>query len=265
MQTYLLKKNNYIKNIQIYNSNLTKNDKFVNYIFENKKNGYYVEAGACDGIKDSNTYFFDKYLNWSGILVEPSNLYNNLCINRPNAKCFNCCIGKENKEIEFTEFAHEGYNQLSCTNESLDKLRNDTLYSRALNESYIINKKIQLTTLDDIFDKVNAPNIIEYISLDVEGSEEDVIEGINFNKRKILLISAERLWSNKKLENLGYKKIINPFDESGNPVSVTWLPENNVHPWDCWWVSPELLNSKKDIINDLVYQYYNWDTKQYIK
>jgi hypothetical protein len=154
MQTYLLKKNNYIKNIQIYYSNLTKNDKFVNYIFENKKNGYYVEAGACDGIKDSNTYFFDRYLNWSGILVEPSNLYNNLCINRPNAKCLNCCIGNENKEIEFTEFVHEGYNQLSCTNESLDKLRNETLYSRALNESDTINKKIQLTTLDDIFDKV---------------------------------------------------------------------------------------------------------------
>jgi FkbM family methyltransferase len=248
-----------------YKSNLTKNDKFVNYIFGNNHKGYYIEAGACNGIIDSNTYYFDKKQKWNGILVEPSNLYNELCVNRPTAKCFNCCIGDANKETEFTEFINGGYNQLSCTSDCLEKLKDVYLYNKAINESNTIKKQIQIRTLDSILDEVNAPNVIEYLSLDVEGSEVAVIDGIDFTKRKILVISAEGMWSNSKLETLGYKNVINPYDKSNDENLVTWLSKDQVHPWDCWWIAPELIDQKKDLFTPLLYKTYDWDKKEYIK
>jgi hypothetical protein len=43
----------------------------LNEVFEGKKNGFFVELGANDGISQSNTLYFEKYMNWSGILIEP--------------------------------------------------------------------------------------------------------------------------------------------------------------------------------------------------
>jgi len=248
-----------------YYSNLTRNDKFVHYIFGDNHYGVYIEAGACDGIKDSNTYFLDTRLNWSGIVVEPSSLFQELLQNRLRAKCFNCCVGKlDNQIIDFTEFNDSGYKQLSCTDQSLLELKEVWLYNKALNESTVTNKKIQMRTIDSLLKETGESRVIDYLSLDVEGSESDVIEGINFDTTTILLISAEGMWTNPKLERFGYKKVKNPFDESGNPKLVTWLPKDKVRPWDCWWVSPVLFERKKEIFKNLVYNYFDFEKNEYI-
>jgi hypothetical protein len=54
--------------------------KMLNFL--NYRNGFYIEIGAYDGIQESNTLFFEKYKNWRGILVEPSEQYFRLIKNR---------------------------------------------------------------------------------------------------------------------------------------------------------------------------------------
>ena len=58
------------------------NDRFVNeFIYPNKKNGYYVEIGACDDVTSSQCYFFEKELKWDGIAVEPQKRFNEIIKN----------------------------------------------------------------------------------------------------------------------------------------------------------------------------------------
>ena len=75
-----------------YNHNL-KNDEFVDkFIYKQKKNGYFIEIGACDGIHQSQCYYFEKYLNWNGVAVEPQERYYEQCGTNRKTFC-NKCIG----------------------------------------------------------------------------------------------------------------------------------------------------------------------------
>lgn len=243
-----------------YTSNLTANDQFVHYIFGNNYNGYYVEAGACDGIKNSNTYFLEYELGWTGTLVEPTRQFDLLTKNRPSSKNINCILGNSNnKNVEFIEFTDINFSELSCTKESLDRLpmedstgRKDIqhLYDGAIKNK--VTKTLEQKTLDSLLDDVDAPYTIDYLSLDTEGTEASIIESINFNKREILLISAENLHYNNILINNGYIRIKNPFDQSNNISIVTWVDKDKIRPWDYWWISSKLFLEKKDLLKDLI-------------
>jgi hypothetical protein len=239
-----------------YTSNITHNDQFVHYIFGNTHKGYYIEAGACDGKNSSNTYFLENILGWTGVLVEPTSKFNFLNKNRPNSKNINCVLGNSNCDsVDFIEFTNQDYHELSCTQESFNKLSTEdsmgrkdiiVLYDNAVKNKII--KKLSQKTLNSLLDEIDAPYIIDYLSLDVEGVEESVIEGIDFNKRQILLISAENLHNNKILISNGYIKIKNPFDKSNDPSYVNWVPKDKVRSWDYWWVSPVLFEQKKYLL-----------------
>jgi hypothetical protein len=58
-------------------------DEWVAEFYNNKKNGYFIEVGAYDGVGDSNTYFLEKVLDWNGISIEANeNKFFELCNNR---------------------------------------------------------------------------------------------------------------------------------------------------------------------------------------
>ena len=77
---------------------------FRNFINQKVNDGIFIELGACDGLICSNTLFFEKYLNFTGILIEPDKKnYDELVKNRPNCKCFNYAIDSEEGTKEFTE------------------------------------------------------------------------------------------------------------------------------------------------------------------
>ena len=81
----------------------SKEDKFIyENLFYNVKNKTYIEIGACDGIMTSNTLFFEKELNWSGILIEANSYqYVKLKKNRPNNKIFTTLVSDINKKMEY--------------------------------------------------------------------------------------------------------------------------------------------------------------------
>jgi hypothetical protein len=66
----------------IYNSQIGQ-DKWVHSVIGNKRDGYFIELGACDGLYFSNTLFFERNLDWNGICIEPNDNYlEALCKNR---------------------------------------------------------------------------------------------------------------------------------------------------------------------------------------
>tara|TARA_B100001989_G_scaffold104189_1_gene72884 strand:- start:308 stop:1033 length:726 start_codon:yes stop_codon:yes gene_type:complete len=180
----------------------------------NFEKGFFIEMGAMDGITYSNTFHLEKYKNWTGILVEPSKSQFEFCkLNRPSSKVFNClCSSFENsdKEFLFYEMGAMSYSKFQNTDndylshhENAKKILGN--YSEIENSYYVKTK-----TVTELLDSVDSPEIINFFSLDVEGSELEVLNGFDFNKYKIqyLLIETRNYErTNKYLIDLGFKYI----------------------------------------------------------
>lgn len=182
-------------------SQLGQDQKVISY-FNNKVNGYFVEVGAYDGLSGSNSIILERDYNWKGICVEPiPRTFEKLSKNRP--KCINVpyvAYNHNNLEVEMTEL--EG---LSSVTYDLDKWK-DKVLSEGIGKHLLKTK-----TLTKILDESDAPPYIEYLSIDTEGSELKVLEGIDFNRYKFGFITIEhngvetkRLQIRKLLESNGY-------------------------------------------------------------
>lgn len=172
-------------------------DKSVLKYYSNKKNGFFVEIGANDGITLSNTYALESY-DWKGILVEclPT-AYKKLVINRPNVIC-----------VEYAAYSESGLELKFTCNDLLSGITNKIDKYDAQGEYITVKTK----TLTDILDDAKAPTFIEYISIDTEGSELEVLKGIDFDKYMFGYISIEhnyveprRAQMREFLEGKGYR------------------------------------------------------------
>jgi len=152
--------------------------------YNKQKNGFFVEIGASDGIELSNTYLLEKQYNWKGICVEPIPYnYNKLIKNRPKSICCNNAVYNISDIVVKFDIANN-YDLLSGISEHIDqhKIKVDE------NKTTI---EVKTISLNDLLDKYNAPKFIEYLSLDTEGSEYEILKTFNFNKYRFGLIDVE--------------------------------------------------------------------------
>ncbi len=103
-------------------------DLWVIQYFMGKRNGYFLEMGAGDGLWISNTLLLEREFGWTGILIEPTSAYKNLIDNRPNCKCDSSCISSERKTVTLFEIFDRGQaqiNKLAAENTLLSEVRED--------------------------------------------------------------------------------------------------------------------------------------------
>lgn len=151
--------------------------------------GFFVEAGAADGVIYSNTLLFAK-AGWRGLLVEPHPRLFARCVeNRPESVVVNAVLDSFEKEVDF--WGREGY--ISGT------VAPGTDYALPRNKKKL--KKAQATgsisrrgtmTLDALLDSIKAPQVIEYLSLDTEGSEYRILANFPFKKYAFKVMTIER-------------------------------------------------------------------------
>jgi FkbM family methyltransferase len=165
----------------------------IEEIFPNLKNGYFVDLAAADGIFLSNTYILEKYYDWNGICIEPNiTSFQKLKLNR-NCNVDDNVIMSDGTEIDFIE-----YEMVTDFEHLLSTVEGASAFGAPIKRK---TKKIT-KSLNTILDNHQAPEVINYISLDIEGSEIYVLQDfLPNNKRKILSWSIE-VNLNSEHENL---------------------------------------------------------------
>ena len=153
--------------------------------FDGKKNGFFIEIGAYDGISGSNCYHFERFLDWDGIAIEPSNIqFEKLKKNR-KCKVLNNAISDEVKEVEFIEVT-EGLTQMSGINDSSFERNFKIISNNQASKTDSI--KLKTITFDEIVPKNKD---IDYLSIDIEGGEMNLLKSIDFKTNSIKVISVE--------------------------------------------------------------------------
>jgi FkbM family methyltransferase len=177
---------------------------------------YYIEIGANDGVSQSNTKYLELYDGWKGLLVEPiPHLYKKLIKNRSKSNTFvnSACCSFKYSTGQMT-FLYSGLMSLSLEGESDIQNRKQHIEDGkghlAKNE-FVFELRVPTTPLNSILLDSEAPKQINFFSLDVEGSELEVLKGINFNEFSFDYICVEsRSFSQVKrfLEDRGYKFLL---------------------------------------------------------
>ncbi len=191
--------------------------KFINF-----KNGFFIDIGANDGVNQSTTWYYEKSLNWNGILIEPlPHIYKELKKNRSDKNFFfNVAAVSKNYEKKNIEIIYD----------------DDSLTAKIKNfETNYKNKKsvnVEALTIKNILNKViNKNKEIDFFSLDVEGAEFEVLDGIDFseNKIKYFLIETANFKRLKYfLEKKGFKYVLrlSNYNISNLPDYGDYLFEN---------------------------------------
>lgn len=157
--------------------------------FDEKEEGFYVDVGAFDGVHLSNSYAFEK-LGWKGICVEGNPRYHEICYkNRPNTLCLNvACVGDPNQKS--VEFFTEELGLLSGI-KPVDNVK-ERYENRGIDFTGFVKLNVKAMTLSDIMIKHLGNNKIDFLSIDVEGTELDVLRGIDLKtySPRVLAIEA---------------------------------------------------------------------------
>jgi FkbM family methyltransferase len=164
-------------------------EKYLNY-----DNGLFIEVGGADGYTQSNTWYLEKYKNWTGILVEPNTESAIVCRNnRPNSLVYNyALVGDDFEDNEITMMRRVVYNGdpglMTSTADS--PIRQVSDWINPVTDSDTTEEfTVQTATLNSILEAQDVTDI-DFFSLDVEGYEIEVLKGLDLKKYcpKVILV-----------------------------------------------------------------------------
>jgi len=148
-----------------------------------KRDGFFVEFGATNGVDLSNSFLLEKNYGWKGILAEPAKIWHSsLTKNRTSHIELDCVWSESNASIVFNEVSEPEISTISLFNE-LDEHSE----KRKLGLSYQVNT----ISLHDLLKKYDAPFEIDFLSIDTEGSEYEILKAFDFSTYNIKIICCE--------------------------------------------------------------------------
>jgi FkbM family methyltransferase len=158
-------------------------DLFVLMFLGFKEDGYFVEFGATDGLRFSNTYLLEKKYGWKGVLVEPAKIWQSSLFENRRCKIDTRCVWAEsNKLLMFNETT---IGELS----TLQYLSDRDMHADARKSGN--HYYVETVSLNDLLKEHNSPDFIDYLSIDTEGSEFEILSTLNFDKYRFGFISCE--------------------------------------------------------------------------
>ncbi|MDT0619045.1 FkbM family methyltransferase [Salinisphaera sp. P385] len=155
-----------------------------------KRGGYFVEFGATNGIDLSNTYMLEQCFGWHGILAEPGVIWHEDLVRNRSAHIDFSCVWRATGEILDFDLVEEA--ELS----TLKELSSSDSHGYQRTKS--VPEKVSSISLEDLLRKYDAPRHIDYLSVDTEGSELEILRNFNFNNYDISFISCEHNYTKNR-------------------------------------------------------------------
>jgi len=174
-------------------------DLFLNkFVFMRKRGGTFIEIGAAEGIIFSNTYFFEKELGWFGICVEPRpEAFSKLLAVR-NCHCVQACVTDFSGTGVFLTV--DGAPTLSGLVAKYDPRHLQRIEREVTAAGSATHKlEVQCCTFAELMQQ-NAMTEIDYLSIDTEGGELDILKTINFKQFSIKVLSVENAFADGRFE-----------------------------------------------------------------
>lgn len=167
-----------------------------------KSGGFFVEFGATNGVELSNSWLLENEYGWQGILAEPARGWHEDLKRNRNCSIETKCVWKASGEtLTFTEAPRGENSGISEFVSSSRKLRGS---------SY----DVETISLNDLLETHNAPEVIDYMSVDTEGSEFDILNAFDFDRWQMRLMTIEHNFTPQRddifklLTSKGYRRIM---------------------------------------------------------
>ena len=195
--------------------NETLNDRWiVEQVFPGLRGGYFVEIGAANGRAASSCYVLETALDWTGICIEPhDDFYGELVLNRPRSVCVSVCLSDRSETVDFV--MAEGVEGLAYCSGVQDNLTQKWGSDEILQTGRVVQK--QAVPLADVLRNHAAPRVIDYLAIDIEGSEYKVLRDFPFEEyvfRAMTIETDEWVWEKLMpiLNHHGYQQVSSPFN-----------------------------------------------------
>ena len=181
-------------------------DKIIESYFPGQSEGFCVEIGAADGVKGSNTLYFEK-LGWDVFCIEP-NPRQLAKLEKHRKNILPLAVGNEEGFMDLTVFDVGKKNIMSSLTSLKPDKRLVAAHSHIINNSY--NVSVEVKKLKNILIELNCPTKIDFISIDTEGTELDVLKSHNFKRYDVKLFIVENNYEDPEIEVImkqkGYSK-----------------------------------------------------------
>lgn len=165
--------------------------------------GFFVEAGANDGFEQSNTYALERFRGWRGLLVEPiPELYREAVVERPESTVVNCALVPFGHPDEAVEMR---YGNLMSTvvgahgSEEDERAYVAPAFLLGLERERTV--RVPARPLSDVLDEIGAPEI-DLMSLDVEGFETQVLQGLDLDRHAPRFLLVEHNGKRDEIERI---------------------------------------------------------------
>jgi FkbM family methyltransferase len=156
--------------------------------------GVFVEAGANDGVKQSNTLYFERYKGWTGLLIEPTPRLAEQCReNRPNCNVEHAALvaadyPDNTVELRYCDLMSVVKGGLESEDQEVKHIEEG---SRFLDKGEEVKEvSAPAKTLSSILDQYGVEQV-DLLSLDVEGYEAQALRGIDFQRHRPRYILIE--------------------------------------------------------------------------
>lgn len=159
-------------------------DLWALYELEEKRGGYFVEFGATNGITMSNSHLLEHHFGWQGVCAEPNpDFHERLARERNCIISHKCVYSTTGDRMAFLCTEKAMFSRLEAINP--EDHNEDSMRT---NPNEIM---VETVSLNDLLDEHNAPDEIDYMSVDTEGSELEILSAFNFEKRQVKLFTIE--------------------------------------------------------------------------
>ena len=156
-----------------------KEELVIRQFFQDREGGVFVDVGSAWPIRNSNTYYLEKHLGWSGVAVDALEHYAPLYAEkRPRTTFFAYVVTDENDGTE-TFYVARGLVGRSSTDET-----------RLPKAGTSVPIEVPTTTLNALLEK-NGLGEIDFLNMDIEGGAPKALAGFDIAKYRPELVCIE--------------------------------------------------------------------------